>query len=392
MNPLERNDALALLADSDLVIDEELCLNLRGRIEFCSACADQCHRDALELTTDAVTLLTERCTGCGGCVPACPAGVMRLTGFSPVRFLASAQGLEPLHLHCGESRDGGGGVVIPCFKLLDARLVAALAGEGGKEILLHGMAQCGPCPRGDARPVLAGLEARLEAWFGDRAPVVAEAAAGSGGAAGERKREDQPHMDRRHFLRLLGAKATAGATAWFCPAADSAEQEADLLPFFQADGQPRRPVIYQGVLAGRVERLPWRQDRSLPWRQDRSLPWRSRTIGEGCSACLVCAERCPTGALQAREQGPDREIGFDVSLCTDCGLCQRLCPEDAVVTGPVPDAQALQRGRERLMHRRASPCRGCGQPFLAEGDHGDLCPVCRNEQDLDDEWLAMLEG
>ena len=72
MNALERNDALALLADSDLVVDEELCLNLRGRIAFCSACSDRCHRDAVTLTPAAGTLQPERCTGCGGCVPAVP--------------------------------------------------------------------------------------------------------------------------------------------------------------------------------------------------------------------------------------------------------------------------------------------------------------------------------
>jgi len=383
MSQVQRSSALTLLQQSELILDEELCLNLRGRMEVCSACSDQCHSEALQLSVDAVDLDAERCTGCGGCVPVCPAGVMRMSGFSPVRFVQTAKGNESLHLHCSASQDGGGGVVIPCFKLLDARLVSALAGEGVQRVLLHGMSQCDGCNMGDARPAIEFLKSTLERWFGDESPLLIPAEQDSDQDTGERHLEDQPHMNRRNFLRLLGAKATAEASSWFCPTADSDEQEAALLPFFQADGQPQRPVVYQQLLADSIE--------ALPWRQQQPLPWRSRVISEGCSACLVCAERCPTGALQALEQGLDRQVSFQPSLCTDCGLCQQLCPEASITSSELHLVADVRKARGLLMQRRARQCAGCGQPFM--GDSGAaLCPVCSNEQDLDDEWLGMLEG
>lgn len=382
MSGAEAVTSRPLLQRSELILDEELCLNLRGRLLVCQACSDQCHRDALQLSADAVDLDTELCTGCGGCIPACPAGVMRMTGFSPVRFLQTARDNRRLHLHCGASRDQGGGVVIPCFKLLDGRLVGALAGAGVEEILLHGLDQCDGCDMGDARPAVEAVQATLDQWFGDRGPVLERATAESEQDPGERLREDQPHMDRRSFLRLLGAKATSGAVTWFCPASDRAEEEAALQPFFQAEGQPQRPVVYQQLLADAAP--------SLPWLESGPLPWRGRTITEACSACLVCGERCPTGALQAVAGDGGRQISFQPALCTDCSLCERLCPERSIAVADLRLVADLQRPRGVLMHRRTRACSGCGQPFIPERDE-ELCPVCSNERDLDEEWLDMLE-
>jgi len=233
MSPSQGASAAARMPAPELILDQELCLNLRGRMEICSACSDQCHSAALQLSPDTIELDGERCTGCGGCIPACPAGVMRMSGFSPLRFVQAATGKQRLHLHCGASRDGGGGVAIPCFKLLDARLVAALAGEGVQTLLLHGAEHCDDCAMGDARPGMEQLGSTLEEWFGDAAPVLSAAGRELDSDDAERHLENQPHMDRRSFLRLMGARATTGAASWFCPTADSDEQEAAL---FGTDG------------------------------------------------------------------------------------------------------------------------------------------------------------
>ncbi|WP_295401919.1 4Fe-4S dicluster domain-containing protein [uncultured Thiocystis sp.] len=84
--------AVGLLDKRALLEEEALCLNVRGRAEHCRRCANACHADALALSPDALDVDRERCTGCGGCVPACPAGALRLSGFSPVRFLAALGG------------------------------------------------------------------------------------------------------------------------------------------------------------------------------------------------------------------------------------------------------------------------------------------------------------
>lgn len=361
-----------------LLIDEPLCLNLRGRREWCGACAEACPAQALALSPDAVDLADSACTGCGACLPACPAGVLRMSGFSPRRLLELMRGQATVHLHCRESRGRDGGVVIPCHQVLDARLLAAAAAEGVGQILLHGLERCGQCDRGDGAGCVARERARLEEWLGERAPRVAPAREHERGG-GERQRADQARLNRRDFLRLTGARIVDNVAGWMVPADTGEGTE---LPFHQGGEELQRPAAYQAVAAERVERIPWAAE-ALP-------PWSLRTLAESCSACLACGRRCPTGALRAHEEPEGVAISFAAALCTDCRLCERICPEQAVVSRPARTAAEVSAPRTRLLFRQARRCGCCGQPFQPAEEAETTCPTCRNEQELDAEWLAML--
>lgn len=382
-----RVDNLAQAAEvfegSTLLADEELCLNLRGRTLLCEACGEHCAVDALTLSADAIEVDEASCTRCGACIPACPTGVMRLTGFVPERFLQALGGAQEVHLHCSASADGGGGVVIPCHQMLDARLLAAALADGTQRFVLHGLSGCGQCPKGNAVEHVRDVDAILREWFGARAPQLEQAQPGEHRVAGTCRHEDQVHVSRRSFLRLAGARAVTGAAAWLLPVAEE-EEAAEDPPFYQAVGEIQRPVAYQAMLAARVTQLPWVTGCPRPWRR--------RTLADECSACLVCAQRCPTGALQAAEDEEGRTISFQTALCTDCGLCEQLCPERAVRPQPVLNVNEITAPRTLLMHRAMYRCSGCGNPFLPTTPRAELCHVCQNEQELDDEWLAMLEG
>ncbi|WP_123400953.1 4Fe-4S dicluster domain-containing protein [Inmirania thermothiophila] len=385
--------AVQALDGSALVVDDEFCLNLRGRSEWCSACADVCPHEALALSLDEVALDGERCTGCGACVPACPAGALRLTGFSPARLLETVAGQETVRLHCRESRSRAGGVVIPCHAVLDARLVAAMAADGVAEVVLHGLEGCEGCARGDARAAVEQVHERLSAWFGPQAPKLRAADGAEEGAAqaGDvRARADQVRMSRRAFLRFAGARAADGALAavpaTWALAAEDEDERLDLdepSPFFQGEVERQREAAYQAVLAPRLAGLPWVADLEAP-------PWRGRRIEAHCTACLSCGTRCPTGALRAEESDGERRIVYDAARCTDCALCERICPAKAIHPEPAPPA-VVREGTVVLMARALVPCAHCETPYLPESEDG-LCPTCRNERELDDEWMSWLGG
>lgn len=375
--------AVGLLAGRELLEDEPLCLNLRGRMEHCHRCAEACHSGALRLSADALEVDREKCTGCGGCVPACPAGALRLTGFSPGRFLDALSGRAEIHLHCTESKDGGGGVVIPCFKVLDERLIAAARGAGMEVMYLHGLDRCRGCHHGGALRQVARARLRVKPWLGASAPELRPVGGDDQATGVPRQREDQQHLSRRSFLRFAGAQAVTSAAQWLVPAEE--DEDALDLPFFQGDPEEiRRPHPYQAMLARHVERVPWEEGRSLPWRL--------RTLADHCTACLSCGQRCPTGALQAGEDASSRTVSFEPALCTDCGLCETLCPVDAVQTRPALEPEEVTGRRAILMMRGMQRCSQCGHPFLPETAEATACPVCANEQELDEEWMAMLGG
>ena len=376
--------AVDLVSGCELLEDEGLCLNVRGRRTHCNRCARACHTGALRLTPDALAVDREQCTGCGGCVPVCPAGALRLRGFAPTRFLAALGGEVEPHLHCSASTDAGGGIVIPCFKLLDERILAAARADGVETLHLHGLDRCPGCRHGGAARQVARIGRRLDHRLGEAAPALRPAAPDDAQRTSPRQHQDQPQLNRRNFLRFAGARASLEVARWLVPVEE--EDEALELPFFQGDvAGTRRPHVYQALLAARVD--------AVPWRAGRPLPWRLRTLAGHCTACLACGERCPTGALMAHED--DRHaigISFEPALCTDCGLCRTLCPVEAVEVHAASIPQEVRAPRTTLMMRRVRPCDHCGTAFVAESPAATTCPICANEQALDNEWQAMLEG
>ncbi len=382
MHVEDQTQAKGLLIHSELIVEESLCVNLRGRLIHCSSCEDSCAIGAISLTPDSVDHDDMLCTGCNSCLPSCPAGALRSTGFVPVRFLRALTQSGQTDIHCRTSSDGGGGIVIPCHGVLDARLLAAARAEGVTELRLHGLNQCESCRLGDAREHVNAVISQLGEWLGENAPRLdLKPLTGESGCDGERNYQDQPHMDRRAFLRFGGANGITRAVDWLVPGLAQEEEDAESLPFYQADDYPQRAAPYQRELVMRAG--------TMPWRAGQALPFKTRRLNAHCSACLICGKRCPTGALQASETEQARVLSFDPAACTDCGLCEAICPHDALIVEPQYDPAELQ-GRTTLLCRQQIPCRQCHTPFMSTTEGDDLCPVCNNEQELDEAWLDML--
>ena len=112
-----------------------------------------------------------------------------------------------------------------------------------------------------------------------------------------------------------------------------------------------------------------------------------------CALCVVCAEKCPTGALRRDQEGGDLCLYFNKSLCTGCeGIenCGSRCPEQAIKPVETGSASA-QPEYVLLMQSKMAQCQECEEYFapLRRLDVIDskgstehkvdrlLCPLCK---------------
>lgn len=163
---------------------------------------------------------------------------------------------------------------------------------------------------------------------------------------------------------------------------------------FDADAMPvlRRRSIF-GLGGVQDEPQPELPDRGSPQQRLRAViralaldgvqapeppvaGWSSGALdlaSEGCTACRVCVQVCPTDALALQTAGRRAGLGFDPSLCIGCGSCVVACDAEALRERGRLGPPALLGEPVLLELFEVQTCSRCQTPFRGTGEY---CPVC----------------
>ncbi len=353
---------------SRLQIRWDACLPRRFPDLACQLCIDICPTRALGATASGPELMAG-CMECGRCVPACPNDALAIPGFAPLPAGAGG-GKGPLAVDCWRvplKESPPGSWRVPCLGGLTSADLAELTAfnpeEHGTALLDRGF--CHQCPAGDrehptgfpASGSLQALQGLLKdmgmdpgAW--PRRVVMALPV--------ERMRQEpgEPLLEERFSRRSLFAGCLGPTRLQAAPVA------AGEAAIHRETPRQRLLAALRG-LAGLNAALPARLFPQL-------------TAGPNCAGHGVCRSVCPTGALLTYAEGSERGLSFDPSACNACGLCDRLCPEQALRLAPEGEGSAAATPRRLTRHLR-SHCDECGAEHL---DAGPCCPACRADKDF----------
>lgn len=352
----------ALPEDRRLHFAPRACLAARAIPEACRHCASACPVAALVVEATGPRLLRD-CLGCGRCAAACPSGALHVEGLAG--SLPLPNGNAALRLDCGKvpPAHSGGSHRVPCLLgLTDEDLLEWRALCSAAPLLLIDRGWCQGCSAGTAGmslcELIAGANRMLEVLGYDssqslhvlREPLPEHLRPANIPAAAS----EEP-LDRRAFFRRFASEA-AQALPTARPPLLPARRGSDF-PI------PRRERLLR-LLATLAPQQP------LP---AALLP--EVSVAANCAHHALCAGLCPTGALQALDDGASLGLGYDPRACVACGLCQRVCPEGAITLRPAGRAGAVAMPH-RLNSTPLLACERCAKPFPAVAG-ATVCPACQ---------------
>lgn len=349
--------------------DPDLCAHGMKGTEACRRCIDACPAEAITSLAERVEVNPYLCQGGGVCAAACPSGAIRYV------YPSLADSLERVRRLLDAYREAGG--ADPLLLVSDTRTEGTGLGVLGDDTDVL---------PGHMLPFLVEEVASLglDFWFS----ALAYGARGVGLL-------DSPSMPAksraeignqlgyaREILRGLGYPANA--LRWV-PVDRAPADWSPLMPPLEparhaAVGDKRQgfflAVDHLYAQAARPRRLV-----DLP----AGAPFGAAAVDpKACTLCLSCVTVCPGRALQDGQDRP--QLSFLEANCLQCGLCTRVCPEDAIWISPrlLFDAQA--RNQLRVLQAEAPfHCIQCGKPFATAS------VIARMDERLVGHWMFKAE-
>ncbi|MBI4200232.1 MAG: 4Fe-4S binding protein [Chloroflexi bacterium] len=353
---VSRRDFLTMLPlQNTLVprINDTACVASIG----CDICLRVCPQEALQRDGGSVRLSKEECVACGRCVGECPVNAIEFPQYSfaeltgelrtlltypgadlwPRATLFTCQKSQVLLRSMDEQDLGYPGnvlpVALPCLAMATPYLLLLAVHLGSAAV---GLLSCGSQCAAGAGPLLERRVVWLEKLLVQLGlpSCRLKLLAATDGAETARWLADLSAAWQE------GLMPTGGLAS-----ADLPECLADLVMRMAVgrSGAPEVAVADDDVPLGVVDIDP-----------------------DLCTACGLCATRCPTGALVFKEE-KEITLSFDAARCTGCGACAAVCPErerGAIAVRRVVDVAGLRQRRAIRVRDYSAVCTVCGRPFI----------------------------
>ena len=328
-------DILSHLQSPAIRVNPRQCSRVRHRRSTCTRCADACPTHAITWQ-GSLKVESDKCIDCGICATVCPTGA--LAAQAPT----NAELLEPIKRRVAENRSvvfacsrylettrasATQIVQVKCLGRLDESILFSAVADGAPSVtLLDGV--CADCPHVIGRRIaaqtaqttnalLAAFGVTRQVVFDARRLLAAETQPSSAPPADGMSRRAFFEFLRRETVKVTAVTVNSVLTGQATPADSDATLPRGELP-------TRMPAKHQLLLSalrkiGKPVASEWSDG-----------IWVQFGFTEKCNGCQMCAFFCPTGALTKITQEGKAGVAFEISLCTNCRLCQEICYPDAV--------------------------------------------------------------
>ncbi len=371
----------------------ERCLRFRYYLNRCNLCLKSCPTGAIK-ESFYFELDEDKCIGCGICWQVCPTESWAFPK-SPEKTLRNtilSLRTPTLELVCHRAAQGE--ILSPaslalnvkrCLASLSLALILEAALQAPKGLWLNDEL-CPQCPMSSAQSLIkeqARKANRILRAFGKEEVVALKSSLPERDSLrpAPLHQGDEPLLDRRATFSLL-----YGEFAELMKKAIGEGLESLFGQLFPPeDRMPKHFPEPRLRLVRTLARLGTPKDEEIP---SSELPFGFVEVYGSCTACGLCANQCPTGALIFLRGQESFAIDFVPLACIGCKACEGNCPTGAIKVKPSFSFLALLSSlRLTLFKGELKACRQCGKPFSpTEGE--EICPSCRKLYHLPGEMPA----
>lgn len=338
-------DTLPTRDGSSVLVLRDYCLRPWG--SQCSRCEKLCPQYAISLQVDKTPGIDQQqCIACGVCVGVCDAFTITHYGlselYSRIRALALHYGEVVLTCESCLQDDASCAenvVVLPSLAMLSAEFFACLLVERTRLVVAGDFEALFSVPSGGcvAEMIASQAISLAEAWSGRRIGYRETLP----GSYEDTMRRSEDGKSRREYFDDLIAHFTGSDNVTTSSYGDARTLYPEALERNRRFSQRQVisglevPRVNAFMAGGRLKQQLWPKRRLLleaflvaPEMEDRVAQRMSMTDSSRCTDCLACVAACPTKARFAHAH--DGLLEYDVRYCFGCGLCEHVCPTQAI--------------------------------------------------------------
>lgn len=299
-----------------IVFVNERCLHRRLKGFPCEKCVSTCPHKALFLHNGHISIDNGSCTACFLCCAACPSEALTPSGLQLKLFdhlLKSDQSevIFSCSQHTFTHRQQSD---IPCLGIFSWELLLAI-GLSNISVIYFAISECGTCKNSN---VLDSLRHKIQ-----RIKVIEPESISKKFRfySNPRVFAKDKDGDRRQFLSTLAHGLLSLATSRF-----------------------KAPINQHSAIVKSTRHIPTKTRLLSEAVNSLKTTFQPPTtahffyqleVKESCTLCPLCTGICPTGAVKVIKTENHKNITFNPSICSGCGLCVSFCKQDALtITAP----------------------------------------------------------